>query len=154
MHHVSCPCCSEGTLTIFRERRGRSFPIYILNAFTLQQILNHMNESAVYNETDLVPFHKRLSELRQIVQQDGEHAKHPKSLTKLLERQLSECGTPAFLSYSRLLKTWKPFFRGHSQATTRILGCSISRTRSSPPEVGHYSAAARHTSRKGGLSKG
>lgn len=74
----------------------------ILNAFTLQQILNHMNESAVYNETDLVPFHKRLSELRQIVQQDGEHAKHPKSLTKLLERQLNECGTPTSILFEVL----------------------------------------------------
>ncbi|KJA28133.1 hypothetical protein HYPSUDRAFT_197663 [Hypholoma sublateritium FD-334 SS-4] len=56
-----------------------------------RQILNHMNESAVYNETDLAPFHRRLTELRSIVQQDGEQAKHPKALTKLLERQLNEC---------------------------------------------------------------
>lgn len=58
----------------------------------VQQILNHMNESAVYNEADLKPFQKRLAELRQIVQQDGEHAKNPKAVTKLLERQLNECG--------------------------------------------------------------
>ncbi|KAF8871066.1 hypothetical protein CPB84DRAFT_1801256 [Gymnopilus junonius] len=50
-----------------------------------------MNESAVYNEADLKPFQKRLAELRQIVQQDGEHAKNPKAVTKLLERQLNEC---------------------------------------------------------------
>jgi hypothetical protein len=56
---------------------------------TFQQILNHMNESALYNETDLVPFHRRLNELRQIVQKDS---KQPKALTKLLERQLQECG--------------------------------------------------------------
>ena len=54
-----------------------------------QQILNHMNESAVFNESDLAPFHRRLNELRQIVQQDS---KQPKALTKLLERQLHECG--------------------------------------------------------------
>lgn len=56
---------------------------------TCQQILNHMNESAVFNESDLAPFHRRLNELRQIVQQDS---KQPKALTKLLERQLHECG--------------------------------------------------------------
>ena len=59
-----------------------------------QQILNHMNESALYNETDLVPFHSRLNELRQIVQKDS---KQPKALTKLLERQLQECGMSLIL---------------------------------------------------------
>jgi hypothetical protein len=48
-----------------------------------------MNESAVYNESDLAPFHRRLNELRQIVQHGS---KHPDALTKLLERQLNECG--------------------------------------------------------------
>jgi len=47
-----------------------------------------MNESAVYNESDLAPFDRRLNELRQIVHQDS---KQPKALTKLLERQLHEC---------------------------------------------------------------
>jgi hypothetical protein len=51
-----------------------------------------MNESAVYNESDLAPFHKRLKELRQIVQQGIGSGKHPEALTKLLERQLNECG--------------------------------------------------------------
>jgi hypothetical protein len=51
-----------------------------------------MNESAVYNESDLAPFLRRLSELRQIVQHDVRSGKHPESLTKLLERQLNECG--------------------------------------------------------------
>ena len=78
-------------------------PLYLM-PFTPQQILNHMNESAVYNETDLAPFHKRLGELRQIVQQDGEHVKHPKALTKLLERQLNECGMPTLLAYSKHIK--------------------------------------------------
>ncbi|KIM90620.1 hypothetical protein PILCRDRAFT_812376 [Piloderma croceum F 1598] len=55
---------------------------------SMRQILNHMNESAVYNESDLVPFHRRLNELRQIVQHN---TKHPDALTKLLERQLNEC---------------------------------------------------------------
>jgi hypothetical protein len=61
--------------------------------FTQQQILNHMNESAVYNESDLAPFQRRLGELRQIVQRDAEGGKHPEALTKLLERQLNECGS-------------------------------------------------------------
>jgi cytochrome c553 len=59
---------------------------------SFQQILNHMNESAVYNEADLAPFQKRLAALRQIVQQDAANGKHPDALTKLLERQLAECG--------------------------------------------------------------
>ncbi|KAG6852804.1 hypothetical protein C0991_009080 [Blastosporella zonata] len=58
---------------------------------SMRQILNHMNESTVYNESDLAPFHRRLSELRNIIQHDGEHGKHPKPLIKLLERQLNEC---------------------------------------------------------------
>jgi hypothetical protein len=58
-----------------------------------------MNESAVYNESDVAPFHRRLSELRQIVQHDTEGGKHPDALTKLLDRQLHECGT-----YSGLMR--------------------------------------------------
>ena len=60
-----------------------------------------MNESAVYNEADLAPLHRRLTELRSIVHQDGEQAKHPKALTKLLERQLNECGT-SYLFFTAL----------------------------------------------------
>lgn len=52
-----------------------------------------MNESAVYNEADLAPFHKRLQELRTIVQLEVESKKHTKPLTTLLERQLHECGS-------------------------------------------------------------
>jgi hypothetical protein len=51
-----------------------------------------MNESAVYNEPDVAPFHLRLTELRQILQQDSKSGKHPDALTKLLDRQLHECG--------------------------------------------------------------
>ena len=56
-----------------------------------------MNESALYNESDLAPFHRRLNELRQIVQQDS---KQPKALTKLLERQLHECGMSSIVILS------------------------------------------------------
>lgn len=51
-----------------------------------------MNESAVYNESDLAPFHRRLNELRNIVSSDKESGKHPVAMTKLLDRQLHECG--------------------------------------------------------------
>lgn len=51
-----------------------------------------MNESAVYNETDLVPFRRRLGELRAILRHDAESKRHPEALIKLLERQLNECG--------------------------------------------------------------
>ena len=51
-----------------------------------------MNESAVYNESDLAPFHRRLGELRAIVKSDSDSGKHPEALIKLLERQLNECG--------------------------------------------------------------
>ncbi|KAF8817492.1 hypothetical protein BYT27DRAFT_7199026 [Phlegmacium glaucopus] len=68
--------------------KTRDTPATYCQIASMRQILNHMNESAVYNEADLAPFHRRLNELRQIVQQDS---KHPKALTKLLERQLNEC---------------------------------------------------------------
>lgn len=55
-----------------------------------------MNESGVYNESDLAPFHRRLADLRQIIQADVDGGKHPLAMTKLLERQLSECGTEHF----------------------------------------------------------
>ena len=57
-----------------------------------------MNESAVYNESDLLPFQRRLSDLREIVRGDIESGKHPEAMTKLLERQLNECGWYAFVS--------------------------------------------------------
>lgn len=53
-----------------------------------------MEESGHYNESDLAPFHRRLGELRAIVQHDAESGKHPEAMTKLLERQLNECGAP------------------------------------------------------------
>ncbi|KAF8202212.1 hypothetical protein BJ912DRAFT_1019144 [Pholiota molesta] len=75
---------TTGLLSLFYLTIGktRDAPAAYCQIASMRQILNHMNESAVYNEADLAPFHKRLSELRQI---------HPKALTKLLERQLNEC---------------------------------------------------------------
>ena len=51
-----------------------------------------MNESAVYSEADLAPFQTRLDDLRDIVRSDKESGKHPVAMTKLLDRQLKECG--------------------------------------------------------------
>ncbi|KAJ8094396.1 hypothetical protein PM082_010830 [Marasmius tenuissimus] len=59
---------------------------------SMRQILNHMNESALYNESDLAPFQKRIKELRAILQRDATtEGKHPQALIKLLERQLNKC---------------------------------------------------------------
>jgi hypothetical protein len=54
-----------------------------------------MNESAIYNESDLAPFQRRLDELRNIVRHDADSGKH-QAMTKLLERQLGECGRHLF----------------------------------------------------------
>lgn len=81
-----------------------------------QQILDHMNESAVYNESDLAPFTRRLEQLRNIIKHDAESGKHPVAMTKLLERQLGECG--GYITFSSLtpiivpLRTRRRRFRG------------------------------------------
>lgn len=36
----------------------------MLSISCMQQILDHMNESGVYSESDLAPFHRRLTDLR------------------------------------------------------------------------------------------
>jgi len=51
-----------------------------------------MNESGVYNESDLGPFHRRIAELRRIIKGDEESKRHSKAMIKLLERQLKDCG--------------------------------------------------------------
>lgn len=58
-----------------------------------QQLLDHMNESAVYTEGDLKSFRTRLDELREIVRKDTDSGLHPPAMTKLLDRKLNECGT-------------------------------------------------------------
>ncbi|PFH51942.1 hypothetical protein AMATHDRAFT_74631 [Amanita thiersii Skay4041] len=71
--------------------KTRDTPAIYCQIASMRQILNHMNESAVYNESDLAPFSRRLVELRQIIQHDSENEMHPQALIKLLERQLHEC---------------------------------------------------------------
>ncbi|KAH9935913.1 uncharacterized protein BXZ73DRAFT_45394 [Epithele typhae] len=75
-------------LTIGKTREG---PATYSQIACLRQILDHMDESGVYNESDLLPFHRRLAELRNIVSGDVESGKHPAAMTKLLERQLNDC---------------------------------------------------------------
>lgn len=71
--------------------RTKECPAVYSQLASIRQLLSHMEESAVYNESDLAPFQRRLSELRHIVQQDAEGNKHPEAMTKLLERQFNEC---------------------------------------------------------------
>ncbi|KAI0272625.1 hypothetical protein BC834DRAFT_857586 [Gloeopeniophorella convolvens] len=58
---------------------------------SMRQILDHMDESAVYNESDLNPFRRRLDGLRNIIKNDADSGKHSQAMTKLLERQLGDC---------------------------------------------------------------
>ncbi|KAI9627492.1 hypothetical protein KEM48_009791 [Puccinia striiformis f. sp. tritici PST-130] len=74
---------------------------------TMKQLLDHMDESGVYTETDLKPFQSRLEELKMIIIRDEDKeiaAKkeaevdgvpdeelHPEGLTKLLLRKWDEC---------------------------------------------------------------
>ena len=51
-----------------------------------------MDESSVYNESDLAPFRQRLNDLRSIIKSGSESGKHPEAMTKLLERQLWDSG--------------------------------------------------------------
>jgi len=100
-----------------------------------------MNESAVYNESDLAPFHNRLTELRHIIQQDAESGKHPKSLIKLLERQLNECGTLVLLVSVGIFK-FKSWPRGYRSVAAGVARCSFCRTGPDPPEASDHKKAA------------
>ncbi|KZT65752.1 hypothetical protein DAEQUDRAFT_814051 [Daedalea quercina L-15889] len=75
-------------LTIGRTKES---PSKYSQIASMRQILEHMDESGVYNESDLAPFHRRLAELRGVVRNDAESGKHPMAMTTLLERQLNEC---------------------------------------------------------------
>jgi hypothetical protein len=62
-----------------------------------------MDESSVYNESDLAPFRRRLNDLRTIIKSDSESGKHSVAMTKLLERQLCDSGMFPISSRSPLL---------------------------------------------------
>ena len=64
-----------------------------------------MDESSVYNESDVAPFCRRLNDLRTIIKSDSESGKHSHAMTKLLERQLWDCGASLAVYYSSHLNS-------------------------------------------------
>jgi len=71
--------------------KGRECPATYSQIASMRQLLDHMNESAVYTEGDLKSFRTRLDELREIVRKDTHSGLHPPAMTKLLDRKLNEC---------------------------------------------------------------
>ncbi|KNZ55097.1 hypothetical protein VP01_276g17 [Puccinia sorghi] len=87
--------------------KSRESPAAYCQLATMKQLLDHMDESGVYTETDLKPFQSRLDELKVIIIRDEDKeiaAKkeaevdgvpdeelHPEGLTKLLLRKWEEC---------------------------------------------------------------
>ncbi|PWZ02267.1 hypothetical protein BCV70DRAFT_198545 [Testicularia cyperi] len=71
--------------------RSRESPATFSQLSCMKQLLDHLQESGVYTETDLQPFSARLSELREIIRRDGDGGKHPSQLTKLMTRKLEAC---------------------------------------------------------------
>ncbi|CAE7055459.1 unnamed protein product [Rhizoctonia solani] len=71
--------------------KARECPATYSQIASMRQLLDHMNESAVYTEADLKSFRNRLDELRDIVRNDKESGLHPPAMTKLLDRKLNEC---------------------------------------------------------------
>ncbi|POV95354.1 hypothetical protein PSHT_15707 [Puccinia striiformis] len=87
--------------------KSRESPAAYCQLATMKQLLDHMDESGVYTETDLKPFQSRLEELKTIIIRDEDKeiaAKkeaevdgvpdeelHPEGLTKLLLRKWDEC---------------------------------------------------------------
>ncbi|KAL1662742.1 hypothetical protein GGF50DRAFT_116699 [Schizophyllum commune] len=67
--------------------KTRDAPATYSQLASMRQILEHMNESAVYSESDLAPFRRRLKDVRQIISQQSSR----NAITKLLERQAKEC---------------------------------------------------------------
>ncbi|CED84287.1 Uncharacterised protein family UPF0662 [Phaffia rhodozyma] len=54
---------------------------------SMRQLLQHMNESGVYTETDLQPFRTRLEQLKQVIQAETESKQLPEAMEKLLTRK-------------------------------------------------------------------
>ncbi|EGG08346.1 uncharacterized protein MELLADRAFT_105138 [Melampsora larici-populina 98AG31] len=87
--------------------KSRESPATYCQLSTMKQLLDHMNQSGVYTETDLMPFQTRLDELKAIIIRDEDKeiaAKkeaevdgvpddelHPEGLTKLLLRKWDDC---------------------------------------------------------------
>lgn len=87
--------------------KSRESPAAYCQLATMKQLLEHMDESGVYTESDLKPFQERLTELKTIIIRDEDKeiaAKkeaevegipdeelHPEGLTKLLLRKWEAC---------------------------------------------------------------
>jgi len=72
--------------------RGKEAPATFSQLGCMKQLLDHLAEAGTYTEADLVPFEKRLKELRAIIRKDTENGKSPHQLNKLMIRQLEGCG--------------------------------------------------------------
>lgn len=72
--------------------RGKESPATFSQLGCMKQLLDHLAEAGVYTEIDLIPFEKRLKELREIIRKDNENGKSPAQLNKLMMRQLEGCG--------------------------------------------------------------
>ena len=71
--------------------RSRECPALFSQIGCMKQLLDHMDEGAVYTEADLKPFVARIQELREIVKRDEHENKHPPQMTKLMTRKLEAC---------------------------------------------------------------
>ncbi|MBW0506948.1 hypothetical protein O181_046663 [Austropuccinia psidii MF-1] len=87
--------------------KSRESPATYCQLATMKQLLDHMDESGVYTQSDLMPFQTRLEELRSIILKDKhkeiaakkeaevdgvpDEELHPEGLTKLLLRKWDEC---------------------------------------------------------------
>lgn len=103
----------------------------------------------MYNESDLAPFQRRLQELRSIVQQDADSGKHPEAMTKLLQRQLNECGIDLLrITTQAAVLTVRLIYRCDRVVTSRIPVRDLSRAHPPSRTPGHDSTATRGPSRK------
>ena len=71
--------------------RSRECPALFSQIGCMKQLLDHMDEGAVYTEADLKPFVARIQELREIVKRDEHENKPPPQMTKLMTRKLEAC---------------------------------------------------------------
>ncbi|WFD44236.1 hypothetical protein MPSI1_002902 [Malassezia psittaci] len=71
--------------------RRRECPAMFSQIGCMKQLLDHLDESGVYTESDLKPFASRIEELDEIIKRDEREKKHPPQLTKLMRRKLDGC---------------------------------------------------------------
>lgn len=71
--------------------RSRECPAMFSQIGCMKQLLDHLDESAVYTEADLTPFMSRIQELREIIKSDERQNKHPPQLTKFMSYRLEAC---------------------------------------------------------------